>query len=87
MGLSEAPQLHCGIGLEYRRGEGWQSRSIGFCGGVVEGARGCVSAGGRRVRALAWMRGASALALLAAPYPEPGLEDGAGDVLVQVGRG
>ncbi|PNG99531.1 hypothetical protein TSOC_014688, partial [Tetrabaena socialis] len=41
-------------------------------------------AGGRRARGLSWFHGASSLLLLAAPYPEPGLEDGEGDVLVQV---
>ncbi|EFJ51885.1 hypothetical protein VOLCADRAFT_87528, partial [Volvox carteri f. nagariensis] len=41
-------------------------------------------AGGRRARAVCWMYGSSSLLVLASPYPEPGLEDGAGDVLVQV---
>ncbi|KAG2485392.1 hypothetical protein HYH03_015878 [Edaphochlamys debaryana] len=41
-------------------------------------------AGGRRCRALCWLQGASSLVVLAAPYPEAGLEEGAGDVLVEV---
>ncbi|GIL71049.1 hypothetical protein Vretimale_4117 [Volvox reticuliferus] len=41
-------------------------------------------AGGRRTRALCWLYGSSSLLILASPYPEPELEDGAGDVLVQV---
>ncbi|KXZ43844.1 hypothetical protein GPECTOR_79g123 [Gonium pectorale] len=41
-------------------------------------------AGGRRARALCWLAGVSSLLVLASPYPEAGLEDGPGDVLVQV---
>ncbi|GFR43051.1 hypothetical protein Agub_g4057, partial [Astrephomene gubernaculifera] len=41
-------------------------------------------AGGRRARALCWLTGSSSLLVLATPYPEPGLEEAPGDVLVQV---
>ncbi|GIL52022.1 hypothetical protein Vafri_7984, partial [Volvox africanus] len=41
-------------------------------------------AGGRRTRAVCWLYDSSSLLVLASPYPEPELEDGTGDVLVQV---
>ncbi|GLI58497.1 hypothetical protein VaNZ11_000228 [Volvox africanus] len=68
-----------------------ERKSCGACSGggssALLPAAPCLDlpiAGGRRTRAVCWLYGSSSLLVLASPYPEPELEDGAGDVLVQV---